>query len=749
MIMKKNMKHGKAAALHNAAKQPNSGAANASAKMSQQANPGEPTDGSEEPTEVIVTSIEEYPGREDPAQAGQEQLDRFVPEPLEESLGLVDDLSTRDGLPPLSVEELTAEPALKQGAETIELVIQSDDHAFTAEESIESPIAPVTADSVHLSAETNIDEAIEAILNVKEFVQGKIPIHLIDFYPRNRKQLRQDALQELADNIARMGVIQDIILRPKSDGRYELVVGERRVRASLLAGLPDIPSKVYDLTNSEAKQIRASENAQREDLHPMEEALSIGEMLEDFPSIELIAKRLRKNAGQVENRVKLLSLVPEAQEVLLADVMSIREAQELAAFEGPVQQEFLDRHLKDWRELGTKSISDFRKAIDQLKCSLKNAPFDTEDISLKPEMGACSSCRFNSGCEQFLFAELASDPVCRKISCYRQKGDIQLVRNMTEAVGIYRPMAMVSAGVLDDDQRTLIKEIPGTEGLQFYLEKTVRQVYKPQMPEKKSFTDRKGKFNSKGYDDKTAEYNESVAYQDSAIAHRKIFTALLIDHKGRITPYMFTLDSKASETGQSGKVSLIQEDIKAGTATLSQLTDELSRVRENEETASKKAAGSLIDRVHGALDSMVETDVAKSVHNMMDRAARHWQMYEALDYSSKDDVEKALFPENWKKLPPQSMVDFFANLTDDQAAFLTRKRILAISDVKRPGSIGGALLMLLATNVGIDVAAFRTEVDEKEAERIKKFKKSESELMQLIKRKQKKRANKTGAEAVE
>ena len=108
------------------------------------------------------------------------------------------------------------------------------------------------------------------------------------------------------------------------DSRYQMVSGERRGRASRIAGKTDIPAKIYEMTDAEARMVRISENGHREDYHPMEEALNIGEMKQEFPTPELIATQLGKPPAYIRGRIKLLSLVPEAQEIFLADSIKIR-----------------------------------------------------------------------------------------------------------------------------------------------------------------------------------------------------------------------------------------------------------------------------------------------------------------------------------------------------------------------------------------------------------------------------------------
>jgi len=595
------------------------------------------------------------------------------------------------------------------------------------------------AGAIRISEGQSIDDVVNAVLQ-RPHIACRVPLDLIDFYPRNRKLFNQVSLEELAASIAQVDVINDIILRNLPNGRYELVAGERRVRASKIAGKVDIPAKIYDMSDAEARQVRVSENGHREDYHPMEEAIAIGEMKEDFPSIELIASRLGKPASYVLGRIKLLSLVPDAQEIFLADAIGIRDAQELAAFEDDVQQVFITAHLSGWKK--GKKFTDLKWEFDKLKGSLKNPPFDIKDPNLSPDMGACTRCPFNSGCQQSLFAELAEDPVCRKLTCYQLKTDKQLVKNVTHSVNKHKPMAIVSVMPLSEQQRALIKEIPGTEGLEFVLEQTVFEVKKPQQPKQDQFKDTSSKSAKKAFEEQYIHYKEAVTYQENAIKNRKIFRSILIQRNGKVEGYMFTRDSKASSTGQSGKVGLIQDDIKAGTVTTKQLSDELQRLRTNEEISAKKDAAEVAENIHAALSVQVEAKEISIPHTPIDTAIQRWMLFERLHYSDQREIVKKLFGEDSGNLSLEDFMKRLHELTDDQVSLLSRMVFLSINDTKKPGTMGGYFSTQLAEAIGIDVSKIQEERAQKSEERKKKFKKSESDLLKRIKQKSKKTAGK-------
>ena len=132
----------------------------------------------------------------------------------------------------------------------------------------------------------------------------------------NREQPRKDfdekALSELADSIREHGVLQPLLVRPLKDGRYQLIAGERRWRASRMAGLTEVPVIVRDLDDQAAMELALIENLQRTDLNIMEEAAGYRELMERYGMTqEQVAKRVGKSRPAVANALRMLAL-PEA-----------------------------------------------------------------------------------------------------------------------------------------------------------------------------------------------------------------------------------------------------------------------------------------------------------------------------------------------------------------------------------------------------------------------------------------------------
>ncbi len=161
---------------------------------------------------------------------------------------------------------------------------------------------------------------------------GQIEISLIDPNPfQPRETFSEGKLKELADSIRASGVVQPILVRPVGE-RYQIVAGERRWRAALLAELSTIPAVVRELDDAQALEMALTENLLREDLHPLEVAKGYEQLQKRFGlTHEEIAQRLGVTRSTITNALRLLTLDPEVQRLLAEDKLSAGHARALAA----------------------------------------------------------------------------------------------------------------------------------------------------------------------------------------------------------------------------------------------------------------------------------------------------------------------------------------------------------------------------------------------------------------------------------
>ncbi len=154
----------------------------------------------------------------------------------------------------------------------------------------------------------------------------------------NRKQPRRsfddEELAELAESISTHGVLQPILVRPQIFGGYQIVAGERRYRASRLAGLTEIPAIIRELSDSETMQIALIENLQRSDLSPLEEAAGYRALIDDFGfSQEDVARTVGKSRPAIANMLRLLNLPDEIKPMLTENQLSAGHARALLVIE--------------------------------------------------------------------------------------------------------------------------------------------------------------------------------------------------------------------------------------------------------------------------------------------------------------------------------------------------------------------------------------------------------------------------------
>ena len=157
-----------------------------------------------------------------------------------------------------------------------------------------------------------------------------VKVKLMEIEPNRdqpRKQFDEDALNELADSIAKHGVLQPLLVRPLLNGGYQLVAGERRWRASRIAGLTEVPVVIKELTDAQVAELALVENVQREDLNPLEEANGYKELSEKYGyTQDEISSMVGRSRSAVANALRLLSLPSEVQELVMKGELSTGHA---------------------------------------------------------------------------------------------------------------------------------------------------------------------------------------------------------------------------------------------------------------------------------------------------------------------------------------------------------------------------------------------------------------------------------------
>lgn len=184
-----------------------------------------------------------------------------------------------------------------------------------------SPAEPETAPQIQI-----VEKPVETKLLISQIGPNR---------DQPRKFFDEAALEELADSIRQYGLLQPILVQKKGDF-YEIIAGERRWRASMKAGLKEVPVLIREYTDLEIMELSLIENLQREDLNPMEEARAYRRLSEEFSlTQEEIARRVSKSRSVIANSMRLLKLDERVQEMVTKNELSMGHARALAGLEDP------------------------------------------------------------------------------------------------------------------------------------------------------------------------------------------------------------------------------------------------------------------------------------------------------------------------------------------------------------------------------------------------------------------------------
>lgn len=222
-----------------------------------------------------------------------------------------------------------------------------------------------------------------------------VELPIIDIEPNKnqaRREFDETALAELADSIAKHGVLQPLLVRPMLGGGYQLIAGERRWRASRMAGLTAVPVVIKNISDEDAAVISLIENLQREDLGPIEEACGYETLIEEFNLTQAAAaEAVGKSRAAVANTMRLLKLPQSVRELVQSGQLSAGHARALLALEGAGEIEAAAQAVLD-RRLSVRQTEAYVKLLRKPK---KEAPrkesraafYDEVELSLNQALG--------------------------------------------------------------------------------------------------------------------------------------------------------------------------------------------------------------------------------------------------------------------------------------------------------------------------------------------------------------------------
>jgi ParB family transcriptional regulator, chromosome partitioning protein len=249
----------------------------------------------------------------------------------------------------------------------------------------------------------------------------RLPLKALFESPTNPRTHYDDAaLDELAQNIKANGVIQPIVVRAAAAGKFEIVVGHRRFRASSRAGMESIPAIIHALTDAQVRALQLIENAQREDVHPFDEAVAYSALRDNEGfTVDQIVAAVGKSKSEIYQRLQLLKLTPKAREAFVRRQLETAHAVELARLQPKDQDEALRLCLDKHHPLSFRGLKEWIQRNVHL--NLRSAPFKMDDATLLPKAGACLTCQKRTGAQPALFPDVKQKDTCTDRPCFQAK----------------------------------------------------------------------------------------------------------------------------------------------------------------------------------------------------------------------------------------------------------------------------------------------------------------------------------------
>ena len=319
------------------------------------------------------------------------------------------------------------------------------------------------------TAKKEVNGKKSEVLQIQNLPLGKIKPDL----EQPRKTFNDDALQQLSESIEKHGVLQPITVRQLND-HYVIVMGERRYRASKLAGKKTVPCIVRTYENNDVLEVQIIENLQRQDVEPTEEAEAIAYLSEKYAPTE-IAKRLGRTDNFIRQRLKLAGLIDGFKHFVRNGKMTISLGVGVALFEAEEQQMMLETMGEDF------NAHQINRMIKDQTYDLEKAAFDVNDKKLVPKAGSCIECPFNAANQGNLFGE--GKMVCTKAACFetkKSKSFLNLIgKSKKENILLIPEIRQYWA---DDENNQLIISQLEKNGLKVYLLDDVEIIENPIEP---------------------------------------------------------------------------------------------------------------------------------------------------------------------------------------------------------------------------------------------------------------------------
>ena len=525
---------------------------------------------------------------------------------------------------------------------------------------------------------TNANNAVNATAIALSLVQPS------GFNPR--KSFDEQTLTELADSIRQQGVLQPVGVRPiPGTDRYEIVFGERRYRASLMAGREYIPAVIFDtLSDKEAEEMAITENLQRQDIAPMEEAVAFRNLIESGRyDTQSLAVQVGKSETYIRTRMKLTTLIPEIASLLDTDDITVSVASEICRYGEDIQLEVYEKHLKDglpynsWRGMTASKVA-----------QMIERDFTTELCRYSFDKSACASCPHNT-CNLLLFVEKGYEGKCAKSSCLREKHTAYLTEKAISMLAEY-PEANLCQYQYDTNEAVasrLAEMGYEIETVSDYPKRFPTEPYAPQREE--DDTDEEYAEMVQEYQEKMQEYKDKCAGLLVKVEAGEISLAILVGRND------VTLSYKAVPVEQ-------REDGNAPAVKIAEL--EAKDVR-NKEIAVEKTIADTKEQIKKVdiTEAKFSNEEDKMIYFFLLSSLRR-EHYEAVGLTDRDP---------YKALDDMEKMAIIAKLNAKTKAIIRRDFLIAnFQGAYRTNAISGLLFAFAKKHMPDEFAAIESQYNE-------------------------------------
>lgn len=485
-----------------------------------------------------------------------------------------------------------------------------------------------------------------------------------------RKTFDENSLKELAESLKQVGMLAPIICRIKNKQvpqTLEIVCGERRFRAAKIAGLETIPVITRELTDDEAFDLMITENLQRSDVSPMEEAAAFKSLLEHGKyDINALALRFGKSESFIRMRLKLNDLIAEFIELLEQDVIGIGLAHELCKVSENNQQElyketFLNR-TQWWSLLTVKQLKE--KIKRNFMLVLSEATFSTEDTTLDEKIGACTTCPNNTASNMLLFPESPDKGWCLDSTCFKYKSrlffDRELARIQEDNPDIIIGYSSHIYG--DDEKEAKNFQHNGLPAVEMGWQTGWQEVSTPDLPDDKP---------------DEADYSDPEEFLEVMTDYQKE----MANYEIELNEYQAKVDSgllrKSFMIAGADKGKIVFYEQTEGNTSLSTTAAEESTHKLIADLTAKDArnlALSFEKTYLAAVQINALNDYTKGIDEI---SATEWAAFFTILLSCicNEDLETSIFGETCRYIPNKKLLPAAVRVTDDQKVRLIRNFI--------------------------------------------------------------------------